>query len=187
MNKKGLTTQVFIIFLSVICILFVVLLAGKFIISFTKDSDEIYNKRLIETLQRDFRSAQSTYLSDEKYEYSTSKGTSYVCFVGDKYGDKIGETDEGINPDDCPDDISTNTKEIIKNSHESEEDVEKRKNIFILDGKRQISHSSSIGEFFIEEGGSEKECLCIKPIRRKFQLYFQNKRNTIWIEEHKIK
>jgi hypothetical protein len=158
MIKKAQINQVFVYIASAIIVVFVGFLVVRFVGSFTEDSEERPNLLLNKKLSDDFDEIYKAYGSEKTFEYAVSSEVQKVCFVAN-----LNEQ----NALDCVTDFNDEVMLLFDGGH----------NYFVL-GDSGIITSQNMGDVNIEGN-----CFCVTPLNRKFKIFLENKKNTVYLSK----
>lgn len=159
--KRAQLNQTFIYLFSVIIVVFIAFLVGRFVFTFTGDVEQRQDVKLYETLRQDYDSVYRTYGSEKVYDYRVSSNVANICFVESTT---------------CIGDLTNLTS---SQQQELEIIVQNGDNVIVFD-EVGVESSSYIGSFINEES----LCFCIQPRNQFFSLVMTNERNQVIIEEN---
>jgi len=163
-TKKAQVSKIFVYVSSIIVIGMVGFLALKFTGTFMSDTNKKIDVDFLNDIEKDFKKSYSTYSSEFKSTYTTTKKINQICFLNentDNCIEKSGIKNEITNYDD------KNIKTLLKNDN------------MILFSKDDIEYSKNIGNYITDD------CFCIKPDSGRFTLFYENIKNQVKISDYK--
>ena len=165
-TKKAQVSKVFVFATSLIIIGFVVLLAGKFIGSFSGDVETKIDVDFLRDIGEDYTKTLKSYSSEREGKYQLTNNVNLICFM----------PKSGVSSETCVSEVESSIQTNVTNYDEKSlwTMVNNGDNV-ILFSKNDVLYQKHLGDYKVDK------CFCIKPNRGIIKLFFQNIKHEVHI------
>lgn len=167
MNKKADVSQVFIYISSVVVIGFVGFLVVSFVSSFLNDTNKTQENIFVKEFESSLNEIYKKYNSEDIVEYRVPSSITFICIL-----------DGTLQPSGVqfPSDMINDSENLLF-LHSSDE------NIGVFDENGLISSKKFETPFEID---LNKGFICIEPINNRFEIFFENRKNEVFVDSFDI-